>query len=199
MGSLCGRVVEGFLALFCGGSFGGSSAAFCGYASWLAWWWISGASMGIPSSLLSISGLEGWCYETRRFASRCLARLRGDLFERSVRPMFGVICLCWSWTTPRGASARVDARGGVSWRLFLFEELVARGGFGGVGRRSGAAAVMCCFLLWGLWGLWLVLAAACFLRLSRWGFSAWMLTWRGPWGSSWRRLLWLGLSRRGVA
>ncbi len=57
-GSLCGRVVEGFLAPSCGGSFGGPSAAFCGYASWLAWWWISGASMGIPSSLLSISGLE---------------------------------------------------------------------------------------------------------------------------------------------
>jgi len=36
-----------------GGSLGGSSAAFCGYASWLAWWWISGVSMGIPSSLLS--------------------------------------------------------------------------------------------------------------------------------------------------
>jgi hypothetical protein len=40
-----------------GGSLGGPSAAFCGYASWLAWWWISGASMGIPSSLLSISGV----------------------------------------------------------------------------------------------------------------------------------------------
>jgi NhaP-type Na+/H+ or K+/H+ antiporter len=42
---------------------------------------------------------------------------------------------------------------------------------------------VCCFLLWvfwwGLWGLWLVLAAACFLRLLPWGFSAWMLTWRG--------------------
>jgi hypothetical protein len=32
-GPLCGRVVDGFLALFCGGSPGGSSAAFCGYAS----------------------------------------------------------------------------------------------------------------------------------------------------------------------
>ena len=32
---------------------------------------------------------------------------------------------------------------------------------------------------WGLWGLRLVLAAACLLRLSPWGFSAWMLTWRG--------------------
>ncbi len=38
VGPFCGRVVEGFLALFCGGSFGGPSAAFCGYASWLAWW-----------------------------------------------------------------------------------------------------------------------------------------------------------------
>jgi len=27
---------------------------------------------------------------------------------------------------------------------------------------------------WGLWGLWLVLAAVRFLRLSPWGFSAWM-------------------------
>ncbi len=87
-GSLCGHVVEGFLALFCGGSLGGPSAAFCGYASWLAWWWISGASMGIPSSLLSISGLEAWCYETHRFASRCLARIRGAPFEGSVRSMF---------------------------------------------------------------------------------------------------------------
>ncbi len=50
-GSLCGHVVEGFLALLCGGSFGGPSAACCGYVSWLAWWWISGASMGIPSFL----------------------------------------------------------------------------------------------------------------------------------------------------
>ncbi len=57
-GSLCGRVVEGFLAPSCWGSLGGPSAALCGYASWLAWWWISGASMGIPSSLLSISSLE---------------------------------------------------------------------------------------------------------------------------------------------
>jgi hypothetical protein len=31
-GSLCGYVVEGFLALFCGGSLGGPSAAFCGVA-----------------------------------------------------------------------------------------------------------------------------------------------------------------------
>ncbi len=46
-------------------------------------------SMGIPSSLLSISGLEAWCYEAHRFASRCLARIRGAPFEGSVRPMFG--------------------------------------------------------------------------------------------------------------
>ncbi len=45
--------------------------------------------MGIPSSLLSISGLEAWCYETHRFASRCLARIRGAPFEGFVRPMFG--------------------------------------------------------------------------------------------------------------
>jgi hypothetical protein len=32
-GSLCGHVVEGFLALFCGCSLGGPSAAFFGYAS----------------------------------------------------------------------------------------------------------------------------------------------------------------------
>jgi sulfate adenylyltransferase len=32
-GSLCGHVVEGFLALFCGGSLGGPSVAFCGYAT----------------------------------------------------------------------------------------------------------------------------------------------------------------------
>jgi len=102
-GSLCGHVVEGFLALFCGGSLGGPSAACCGYASWLACWRISGASMGIPSSLLSISGLEAWCYEARRFASRCLARVRGAPFEGSVRPMFGVICLCWSWRMPWGS------------------------------------------------------------------------------------------------
>jgi hypothetical protein len=44
-----------------------------------------------------------------------------------VRPTFGVICLCWSWTTPWGASARVDARGRISRRRVLFEELVARG------------------------------------------------------------------------
>ena len=32
-GSLCGHVVEGFLALFCGGCLGGPSVAFCGYAT----------------------------------------------------------------------------------------------------------------------------------------------------------------------
>jgi hypothetical protein len=59
-GSLCGHVVEGFLALFCGGFFW---RAF-GRLMWLrvlrcmTWWWIGGASMGIPSSLLSISGLR---------------------------------------------------------------------------------------------------------------------------------------------
>ena len=55
----------------------------------MTWWWIGGASMGIPSSLLSISGLEAWCYETHRFVSRCLARIRGAPFEGSVRPTFG--------------------------------------------------------------------------------------------------------------
>jgi len=103
-GSLCGHVVEGFLALFCGGSLGGPSAAFCGYASWLAWWWISGVSMGIPSSLLSISGLEAWCYEAHRFASRCLARIRGAC-EADVRRymlvleldgVLGVLRLGWT-------------------------------------------------------------------------------------------------------
>ena len=87
--SLQPRGGEGFWLSSAGGSFGGSSAAFCGYASWLAWWWISGASMGIPSSLLSISGLETWCYETHRFASLCLARIREAPFEGSVRPTFG--------------------------------------------------------------------------------------------------------------
>jgi len=127
-GSLCGHVMEGFLTLFCGGSLGGPSAAFCGYASWLAWWWISGVSMGIPSSLLSISGLEAWCYEAHRFASRRLARLHGTPFEESVRPTSGG---GWSWTAPWVLRLGVDARGFVenlpaSFRRVLFEELVAR-------------------------------------------------------------------------
>jgi hypothetical protein len=82
-GSLCGHVVEGFLALFCGGSLGGPSATFCGCASWLAWWWISGASMGIPSSLLSISGLGPGVM--RRIALHLDA---SSGFVGSVRPMF---------------------------------------------------------------------------------------------------------------
>jgi hypothetical protein len=45
--------------------------------------------MGIPSSLLSISGLEAWCYEAHRFASRCLARFRGAPFEGFMWPIFG--------------------------------------------------------------------------------------------------------------
>jgi len=49
-----------------------------------------------------------------------------------VRLTFGGGCLCWSWTAPRGASARLEARGFVddlpaSFRRVLFEELVARG------------------------------------------------------------------------
>ena len=53
-------------------------------------------------------------------------------FVGPVRPTFGGGCLCWSWTAPRGASARVDARGFVedfpaSFRRVLFEELVAGG------------------------------------------------------------------------
>jgi hypothetical protein len=82
-GSLCGHVVEGFLALFCGGSLGGPSATFCGCATWLAWWWISGASMGIPSSLLSISGLGPGVM--RRIALHLDA---SSVFVGSVRPMF---------------------------------------------------------------------------------------------------------------
>jgi hypothetical protein len=80
---LCGHVVEGFLALFCGGSLGGPSATFCGCATWLAWWWISGASMGIPSSLLSISGLGPGVM--RRIALHLDA---SSVFVGSVRPMF---------------------------------------------------------------------------------------------------------------
>jgi len=138
-------------SLLRGGSFGGSSAAFCGYASWLAWWWISGVSMGIPSSLLSISGLEALCYETHRFASRCLARIRGAPFEGSVRPMFGgglyVFVLelddaLGELVLRRFPSARVDAGGfvedlpasfrvfcgarGVRWRLRLWRRLATK-------------------------------------------------------------------------
>ncbi len=191
-------MVEGFLALFCGGSLGGPSAAFCGYASWLAWWWISGASMDISSSLLSISGLEAWCYETHRFASRCLARIRGAPFEGSVRSMFGgglyVLVLELEdalgelvlWRFP---SARVDVRGRISrrllnvfflrsclrgmrwWRRF-WRRWIVRRRTKWCRRRSMLFFVV--GFWWGLWGLWLALVAACFLRLSRWGSSAWM-------------------------
>ena len=127
--------------------------------------------MGIPSSLLSISGLKAWCYETHRFASRCIAGIRGSPFEGFVRRMFGgglyVFVLeldgvLGELVLRRFPSARVDARGFVedlpaSFRV-LFEELEGGGGgggfggFGSVGRRRGAAAVD---LLWGfLWGLW---------------------------------------------
>jgi hypothetical protein len=110
-GPFCGHAVE--RVLFCGGSLGGPSVAFCGYATWLAWWWIGGAFMGIPASLLSISGLVAWCYETHRFASRCLARFRGTPLkggcESDVRR--GLMCLCWSWTTPWGVGASVFSLG----------------------------------------------------------------------------------------
>jgi hypothetical protein len=68
--------------------------------------------MGIPSSLLSISGLEAWCYEAHRFASRRLARLRGIPFEESVRPTFGG---GWSWTTP--GVLRLGWTPRVLWRI----------------------------------------------------------------------------------
>jgi len=41
------------------------------------------------ASLLGISGLEAWCYEAHRFASRDLAKIRGAPFEGFVRPTFG--------------------------------------------------------------------------------------------------------------
>ncbi len=143
-GSLCGRVVEGFMALFCGSSLGGSLAAFCSYASWLAWWWISGVSMGILSSLLSISGLRRmfWrCYETHRFACRRLARFRGPPFEGTVGPMFGgglyvlvlelddalgelVLRLGWTsgvlWRISRRLLEFFEELEGVGWRLRLW-------------------------------------------------------------------------------
>jgi len=65
-----------------------------------------------------------------------LARLRGTSFERSVRPMFGgglymlVLELddaLGELVLRRFPSARVDARGRISRRRVLFEELVARG------------------------------------------------------------------------
>jgi hypothetical protein len=74
-GSLCGHVVGGLLR---GALLEGLRPPS------VVWWWISGASMGIPSSLLSISGLEVWCYEAHRFASRCLARFCG-VCEADVR------------------------------------------------------------------------------------------------------------------
>jgi hypothetical protein len=81
--------------------------------------------MGIPLSLLSISGLEAWCYEAHRFVSRCLARIRGTPFEgvceTDVRR--GALCVCvgaGGRLGGVGASARVDARGGVFRRLLEF-------------------------------------------------------------------------------
>jgi hypothetical protein len=67
-GSLCGHVVEGLLrGVLLEGLWPPS----------VVWWWINDVSVGIPSSLLSISGLEAWCYEACRLVSRRLARLRG--------------------------------------------------------------------------------------------------------------------------
>jgi hypothetical protein len=88
-----------------------------------------------------------------------------------------------------GASAGVDARGFVedlpaSFRV-LFEELEGWGRGGGFGGEEMPQPWNLLWgFWWGLWGLWLVLAAACFIRLS-------------PWGFSWERLLWMGLSTCG--
>jgi len=91
--------------------------------------------MDVPSSLFSISCLEALeVYEAHRFASRRLAMLRGTPLG-GVSLMFGgALCACvgagrrlGELVLRRFPSARVDARGRISWRRVLLEKLVARG------------------------------------------------------------------------
>jgi hypothetical protein len=98
----------------------------------VVWWWISDVSVDIPSSLLSISGLETWCYEACRLISRRLARLRGvcGADVRRWLELDGALG-CFGWGGRPGQDLPASFR-------VLFEELEGVGR-GGVRRRSGAA------------------------------------------------------------
>jgi hypothetical protein len=83
--------------------------------------------MDIPSSLLSISGLEAWCYEAHRFASRRLARLRGTPFEGFVRLMFGGVACVGAGGCPGVLRLRWTPRGRIFRRLLEFFLRSSRG------------------------------------------------------------------------